>query len=346
MSSTAINSLAIGDGVRSKALAFAAKTGPSIDMIVQAAANAKHEFSLAPINLYRAIMANLSEEDREALPMPGMRWKDAKTGSVNNNPDVAEWQDPSKPDSKPKEISFYVIWADGTPEGQHVVTELEWCNRVSDDKMKRDGIPAEWLAKYDANPMETKKRKKFLEGRRGTVRKAYKDAVRLLWQLDMVNELQGCIAELGADDDNTVEVANKAAPRREWKLYSVGSFLKLNVVKANAAGGTYAALTATAERKREPGGNAAKGKVFNVDGANAVKTPAQADIVSVALSNYLDRAFGDMNGSDYSALLKHVTGPGGAQSAHTLMSIKKQLDKLFRMDNVRAIAEREEQAAA
>src|SRR5882762_2045912 len=259
MSNTNLSPLAMGDAMRAKALGYAAKTGTAIDLVVVRAADAKHEFSLGPINLYRAIKSNLTDEEIDELPLPGSMWKD-DAGNLHNNADVCQWKDPAKADGKPKEISFYVVWADGTPEGSHVVKELEWCSRISQENMKTDDIDGKWLATYASNPQAAKKRKKYLEGRRATVRKAYKDTVRLLWQLDMVNELPGCVAELddGESSENTVMVSNKANPKREWKLYTVGAFLKLNPKKASETGGTYAALEATSAREKQPGGQAAK----------------------------------------------------------------------------------------
>lgn len=348
MSNTAIDSIAIGDAMRAKALSFAAATGAAIDAVVVDTADIAHENSLAPIKLYWAMMSGLTDEQRNDLPLPGLRWKDAKTGSLNNNPAIAEWKDPAKPDSKAKEIDFYVVWSDNTPEGKRVADEIEWCKIVGDDKMKRDGIPAAWLKKYDGNPADTAKRLGYLTDRRKHVRKQYKEAIRIIWQLDMCNELQGVECSLNEADktDNKVEVTNKANPKREWMLMKISSFLKLNPVVAAKNGGTYAALKATAERKRDPGGNRVRGKGVTIDSVNAIKTPAQLDIVGVAMLHSLDKAWSDKNGSEYSALLKHLTGPGGAQSAHTLLAINNILNGLFKMDNIRAIAETEMAKAA
>lgn len=334
---TALNPIAIGDAMRMRALSYAAKTGTAIDLAVVTAANAKDDVSMGPIALYRAMKANLSEEEIDGLPLPGSRWKD-DAGVIHNNADICQWKDPSKPDAKAKEISFYIVWADNTPEGKHVVTELEWLSRVSQDNMKTDDIDDKWLAKYASNPELIKKRKKYLEARRAYVRQAYKTAVRLIWQIDLVNELEGCEAELPPADtsDTTIVVKNKANPQREWKLYTVGAFLKLDAKKASETGGSYAALEATA--KRVPTTEPEKGGEIKL---NAIHTPASADKVATAFHLYIHGIMKEKNGADYAAYLKHLMGPGGQQAVLTLDGIRKELNSLFKMDALRAIADTE-----
>lgn len=333
---TATQALDMGEAMRKKALGYAAKTGTAIDLAVVVAANAKHEFSLGPIKLYRAIIANLTVDERDELPQPGSRYKN-EAGEAVNNADVCLWKDPSKPDGKPKEISFYVVWSDGTPEGSHVVNELEWLSRVSTDGMKTDDIDKTWLAKYVGNTTAIKKRKKYLEGRRATVRKSYKDSVRLMWQLDMVNELDGCVCELGDDDDNVVIVSNKHKPKIEWRLYSVGAFLKLDPLKASEGDGSYASLIATAERApQQPPGKAPLA-------LNAIATPETSDKVATVWHSYLDKAMSNRGSAEYAALLKHLTSDGGKQAVLTIGDIHAQLGALLRIDTIRAIYEAEKE---
>jgi len=344
---TQAQKLAIGAAVHDRALSYARRTGPDIDAVVTTAANAKHEFSLTPIKLMNAIRANLSDEEVDGLPLPGSKWNDrGPDGGYINNPDIAEWKDPSKPDGKPREISFYVVWADGTPEGANVVKELDYIKCASTEGMKTDHIPDTWLRKYN-NPQQLKKRKKYLETRRATVRKAYKDAVRLIWQLDMVNELPGVQAEIADDLDNTVLVVNVASKSKttgipsEWKYYSVGAFLKLNPLKASETDGSYAALEATA--KREKSNDNTKGTKPGELKLNAVHTPESSDKVATVWHSYLYEALNDRKGDKYAALVKHLSTEAGRQALVTMFDIHGLIGGLRKMDDLETIYQTEKE---
>lgn len=336
------NALSIGEGIRKEALGYAAKTGTDIDLVVVKAADHKHELSLSPLRLRKAIIDNLSEDEVSALPQPGSKWSDLEEGS-NDLADLFQWKDPSKPDSKAKEISFYIVWSDNTPEGKNVVNELDYIKRMTTEGMDRAGIPADWLKKYN-NPQLIKKRKKYLDGRRATVRKSYKDAVRLIWQLDLVNELPGCAAHTGDDDDNTITVVNTGSMKNgvagEWTVMSVGSFLKLKIGKALELGGSYSDLMSTAERgRKEPDKNKT-----GLPAINSIQTPETADKVAAMFAHYLDRAFNDRGSAEYTQLLKHLTQTdAGKQSVHMLGHIRNRLNTLFRIDTVQSIYDTEQE---
>lgn len=339
---TLAQALVIGDAVHAKALGYAAKTGTAIDLTVVTGANAKDEFKLTSIKLRNAIMTNLTEEEIDGLPLPGSRWNDG--GVANNNCDIFQWKDPSKSgDAKPKEVSFYVTWADGTPEGVNVCREIEWCKRIGNDNMKKDDIAKAWQDKY-SNPKLVQERLDYLEGRRVTIRSAYKEAVKLIWQMDMVNELTvyqvvdevatdkvvgGCIATI-EDGSNEILLEDRGAPKKNWKYYSVGSFLRLNPKAAAEQGGSYAALKATEKRAvKKPDPKATLT-------LNSVQTPETMDKVGVVFHSYLDKTLANTGAADYALLLKHLTGDAGKQSILTLGGIKECIDKLFKMDIVRS----------
>lgn len=330
MTVTTQQALSIGEAVRAKALGYAAKTGTVIDLVVVTGANAKDEYKLTAINLMAAIKANLSEAEIDGLPLPGSRWNDG--GNANNNPDIFQWKDPSgSSDAKPKEVSFYVTWADNTPEGGNVCKELDYCKRIFKPGMKIDDIPQVWKDKHD-NPHAAELREKYLEGRRTTVRAAYKEAVRLLWQMDMVNELPGCEATVEGNEIIVQDPAKKGS----WKPYSVSAFLRLNPKQASEQDGSFAALKATEKRDTKD-----KKKGDGVPALNSVQTPETMDKVGMIYHSYLDKTMASTGSADYATLLRHLTGDAGKQSILTLGGIKECIDKLFRMDTIRAVYDSE-----
>jgi len=343
-----------------RALSYAAKTGTEIDLVAVTGADAKHTLKMTPGRLRSAIIANMSEEEVDGLPYPGSRYKNPD-GSANNNPDIYLWKDPSKgPDAKEREVSFYVDWADNTPEGRNVTREIEWCKRIGKDNMKIDDIPQKWQDEY-SNPQLVDDRLKYLESRRQTIRAAYKEAVRLIWQLDMVNDLivfdpddvankvaepkviGGCIATI--DKDGTTVLVEDRAERKNWKHYSVGSFLKLDVKKALEGGSTYHALKATEKRDGATGADKTKGKT-GVDALplNAVQTPATSDKIAAIWLSYLDKALNNRAAPEYAAFLKHLSEQ--KQATLTLATIRDRLNTLFRIDTLQAIADAEKEKLA
>jgi hypothetical protein len=347
---TTEQALTIGEAVHAKAMGYAHKTGTAIDLTVVTGANAKAEYKLTPSKLLKAINANLTQEEIDGLPLPGSRWNDG--GIANNNCDVFQWKDPSKDgDSKPREVSFYVTWADNTPEGVNVCTEIEHCKRTSQKNAKMDDIPAKWLETY-SNPKLVDDRLKYLEGRRVTIRSAYKEAVKLIWQMDMVNELTvyeqidgvatnkiigGCAATL-EDDTGEVLVEDKGAPKKNWKHYSIGAFLRLNPKAALEQGGSYSALKAT--EKRPVKTPTPKAGTLTL---NSIQTPETMDKVGMVFHSYLDKTLATTGSADYALLLKHLTGDAGKQSILTLGGIRDSLNKLFRMDTIQAVYDSEKE---
>lgn len=346
---TTEQALSIGEAVHAKAMGYAHKTGTAIDLVVVVGADAKREYKLTPNKLKKAIEANLTREEIDGLPLPGSRWNDG--GVANNNCDVFQWKDPSKDgDTKPREVSFYVTWADNTPEGANVCREIEYCKRLSQKNARLDDIPQAWQDEY-SNPQLVDDRLKYLEGRRVTIRSAYKEAVKLIWQMDMVNELTvfqmvdgqptktiigGCKATL---EDGTDEVLlEDRASKKNWKHYSIGAFLRLNPKAALEQGGSYSALKAT--EKRPPKAPAPKTGTLTL---NTIQTPETMDKVGVVFHSYLDKTLAATGSADYALLLKHLTGDAGKQSILTLGGIRDSLNKLFRMDTIQSVYDTEKE---
>lgn len=328
-----------GEAQYSKAIALALMNTTALNSAMVAVAQAKDEFTGAPIKLMMAMLTELPEATIDGLPRIGSKQ------SETDNPDIFKWKNPAD-DSKEKDVSFYVVWSDNTPEGAKVVTELGWLSCLSDKDKKRDHISAEYQQQY-SNPQVIKQRKKYLEARRGTIRASYKKAAALMHQFDAINELDGVTATTspGAIEgtyENTILITSKIAGREklDWAFFSVGSFLKLNAAKASEQGGTLAALEATVARDTKKKAPVATG----IPALNGVKTPETMDVVLTAVHSYVDSAFSDKKGDAFAALLKFLVGPGGASAVETIGDLNKQLSELMKMDHIQFIYQKAKDA--
>lgn len=325
------NPIMLGEAQFKKAVALASKTTPELTAAMDAINKAKDEFSGAPIKLMLALLHELPEEEVNALP------RIDSTAAETDNPDLFMWKDPSS-DAKPKEVSFYTVWPDSTPAGVKVIQELGWISCLSDPEKKRDHIPQEYKDKY-STPEARKGRKKYLIGKRGTVRAQHKQAVRLMHQFDAVNELAGCQATtMPGDEPDTystlIKVQSTVAGRESMDVehFTVGAFLKLKVAAAAEHGGTLAALQATVARDTTK--NKGVKPEAGIPALDGIKTPETSDRVATAWHSYLDHIITDKRGQDYAAFLKFLTGPGGASAVETLGDIRACLDDIFKIDGV------------
>lgn len=321
----------IGEAQHSKALALAHKDTRGLTAAMLAVARAKDEFTGAPIKLMIAMMNELDDETLDSLPRIG------STSEETDNPDKFMWKDPAS-DGKEKEMSFYVVWSDNTTEGTKVIEELAWLACLNDKDKKTDHIPEEYKERY-SSPESRKARKKYLEGRRNTIRGSYKKAVQLMHQFDAINELSGVTATTlpGAEPgtyENIIKVASTVTGREtlDYEHFTVGQFLKLNAAAAAEHGGSFAAVKNTVTRapKKKAGVTPETG----IPALTGVKTPETLDKVMTAAHMYLEGIWQDKKGVEYAHLLKFLTGPGGASAVETLGDIKGILDQLFRMEKI------------
>lgn len=332
-----IDKFAVGEQAHKLALSFAANTPAEVNAAVSANADRKAEISMAPVQLYMRMLTKMDEDTLNTLPVIGSRLADV--AGTNQLPDLFHWKDPSKDNDDGKEVSFYTVWPDNTPEGISVANQLDWLKRLGDDTKIKTGIPADFAAMYGDDVAARSVLTRKLENRRGNIRKDYKMAVRLMHKMDGINELAAVAAKVeptadGKGYEADIKVHSTVAGRetRDYAYFSVGTLLKLDTAKAAENGGTLAALKATIARGTpEP----VKTDVLKV---NSIETPETLDTVAIAIHSYLDKAFADKTGDQYRKLITHVSDTASAQPVLTLYEIKLKLDSLFRMDKVMAIA--------
>lgn len=313
-------------GQYGKALALAHAKAEHLNKAAIVAADAKDEFSGAPIKLYVAMLQDLDDDTLTGLPVVG-----SKGG---NNPDYFMWKDPNS-DAKEREVSFYNVWPDNTAEGVKVTQELAWIKALGNPEMKDDDIPAWFKEKYEG-PAKRDSRKKYLTSRRSTIRNCYKRAVQLMHQYDAINELKGVEAKLipGAEEgtyENFILIRTKVEERVTVDVMhlTVGQFLALKPAKIAEQGGTYAALKASITRQKK-----GKKEETGIPALAEIRTGETLDKVMTAAHSYLDHLVTDKKGKDWGDFLKFLTGPGGASAIETLGDIRNCIDDIFKLDKV------------
>lgn len=313
-------------GQYGKALALAHIKAEHVAKAAIVAADAKDEFSGAPIKLYTAMLQDYDEETLDALPIVG--------SEGGNNPDYFEWKDPNS-DAKPKTVSFYNVWPDNTPEGLKIGQELTWIKALGNPEMKDDDIPDWFKEKYDG-PVKRESRKKYLTTRRSTVRSCYKKAVSFMHQFAAIQELAGIDCALiptadGEGYENLVHIFTKNEERKSLDTMhlTVSQFLKLSAPGIAEQGGTFAALKASITRKKREGE-----KDKGIPALQEINTGETLDKVLTAAHHYLDHIVTDKKGKDYGSFLKFLTGPGGAQAVETLGDLRDCIDDIFKIDRV------------
>lgn len=315
-------------GQYGKALALAHINAVHLNGAAIVAANAKDEFSGAPIKLYVAMLEDLDEDILNSLPVVG--------SEGGNNPDYFMWKDPNS-DAKERKVSFYNVWPDNTTEGVKVTQELAWLKALGDPAMRDDDVPDAFKTLYEG-PSKRESRKKYLTTRRSTIRNCYKRAVQLMHQIDAIRELAGVTAKLipGTEEgtyENFIHVVTNNEERKtvDTLHLTVSQFLNLNAAKIAEQGGTYAALKASIARKKRGTPPAAE---TGIPALAEIKTGETLDKVLTAAHSYLDHLITDKKGKDWGDFLKFLTGPGGGSAIETLGDIRACIDDIFKLDKV------------
>jgi hypothetical protein len=220
-----------GEALAAVARGLAAKVTDVTEDAIEIAAKGKEDWQGGPIAVLAGLQSDFGDELND-FPEP-----DSDTG---NNPDKFKMEvtDTSGKTAK-RDTSFYLLFADNTKAGQAIQTELAYLKRANNLEAIKDGIPAHILS---MSPSERDDRIKFLDGRRATVRSAYKKAMRLYFQFVAIGELTvmvgkdgkvnanpelntigkagtvGCDFIYGKDEEgNDTDVINSPAPIVIWE---------------------------------------------------------------------------------------------------------------------------------
>lgn len=318
---------------------LASHASPAFLATASAIVKAKEDWKGGPVKIWQAAKLAYPGDAFDVFPIP-----ESKTG---NNPAIFMVDKPSGKDGKlmPKETNFYNVFADSLPPVVTILQQIEWLQRMGNDKMKLDGIPADWLNEYQNHAIKRENMLKKLGNKQTSFRSAIKDGFKLIFKLDMVNELAGCHAEvvpsaIEGEYENIVRVRS-TVPGRELEdneAFSLDAFGKLDPAKAFEGGGTWQALMATKKRKVEGQGAA--------DGAAKPQTIKTVDTYVARITDvhaFMDEVWSAKDKAQYEALLKTLgpKGPAGSDNfALSLYSIHTMLNQVYRHDGIRARAEK------
>jgi hypothetical protein len=311
---------------------------PMLDAAVEFIAQAKEDYQGGPVKVYFALCSGYSPEQIASMPRVGTNHPKSDPDYVKNggtNPDyykVPSWGKNGK--RTEKTVSFYVEYANRRPSGQLLNQKIDWIERAGDTtgKSRQDDIPAEIKA---LNPHERSALLRKLENRRGTIRSAYKDAVKLGHQLDDVNALAHVACSLIPTEKEgefeNVVLVRSTIPGREtmdWEHFSIKGFMRLDADKAaETEGGTLASLKATQKREKpDDSSDTATGTTV------AIKTVNTYAKVMNDVHAFMDEVWTASDKGKYSELLRTLGPRGGAGTdlfAGSMYSIYTMLKDIY-----------------
>lgn len=240
-------------------------------------------------------------------------------------------------------VDWYVLFADSTKEGLRYTQELEWCKRLKVETDNHEGIPPEFVKEYGDSIHTITERQDFIKRRQSVIRNAYRKAMALYHQLERVNSFSNSVSvEIlwvsGKEEEQARNLAkpivvydmascpSEGKPPERWRYFSVGSFLRLDVSKAEENGANYEALIATVQRDSNKG---AAGSATSQANPQLVRTPDTFAARMNDIHEYLDVIQSKTDTADWQALQKAIDGPGSDDLFLSLWSIRDTLNQLL-----------------
>jgi hypothetical protein len=327
-----------GDALAANAIKMAASVGPESNAVIQQMADAKEVLDLGRFRLLFALQSDFDQEMLDGFPVP-----DSEEG---NNPDHFK-VDKIGADGKTSKAwtTFYTVLADNTVMGTDILSNIEMLQRLSNPQALKDDISDE-LKALDPHARENKLN--YWIGRRGTLRKAYKEAMRLYFQFAAVNNFPGIKAEPmwmdgrspddehadGLEIENTTKpiqvwlVPEEGKPIKKWEALSVSAFMKLNVKKAIEKGATFTSLMESGiVPKAKPGTGATAAAGQNEKKLRIETLPTMRDVVA-EFHRFVDTITRDKTQAEYGKLLKMVNEKDNDEEVTALVELSDFLNML------------------
>ena len=303
---------------------------------INTVAQAKEDYQGGPVKVYFAMRQTYSEEQLSMFPKPG---SGKEKGWVGNNPDYFKMKKPGK-DGKENEatVSFYNVFTDDTVEGKELNRRINWMKRVGNPDYNQADIPQQIK---DMNPQEREAALTKAKNKLATIKAAYRNAAKLMFQLDAVNSLEFVQATVvpaikAGEFENLIQLSTTDPARivngvpQDWDQFSISNFMRLDADKASENGGTIAALKDTIKRKdgddnsNEPGG-AKPDLIATVD-----KFKARATDIHEYLNT---KVFDTKDRTAYNAVLKALSGPGSDDFLLSIGTIRDALGDFMSVGN-------------
>ncbi len=324
-----------GDKLAEIARNLGAEAGDASGEAINLVMKAKEDWQGGPFKVLFGLQADYTEEQLNSFAIP-----DTEDG---NNPDVFKvHKTDAKGKSKLVNTTFYTQFADGTPDGQAILARIEFTERAGNKDMVKDDIPADIL---EMSPHEREVHLNFLKGRRGTIRQAYKKAMALYFQFQLVNEYDGIMAEpiwvkgKGPNDikegelpevENTTKpiavwlIPDEGRPVAKWEALSIGAFMKLDTRKAMEKGGTFAALIESGATKKAPG----SGSQTNKNEGLVIKTLETGISVLAEFHRWSDEINGAKDKAEIGKLYKLMNAKDNDELIVAVVEVRNFLQQL------------------
>lgn len=330
-----------GDALSANAVKLAGTVGAESNAVIAQMADAKEVLDLGRFRLLFAMQNDFEAEQLDGFPVP-----DTEDG---NNPDHFKADKLNSDGTTSKAwTTFYTVFADNTVMGQTILSSIEMLERLGNPQAIKDDIPDD-LKALDPHARENKLN--YWKGRRGTLRKAYKEAMKLYFQFAAVNAYPAIKAEPmwmagrgpedghadGLEIENTTKpiqvwlVPAEGKPIAKWEALSVSAFMKLSVKKALEKGGTFAALIESGiiPKVKKPDGTATSG---GQTGNNAAATklrietaPTLRDVI-IETHRSMTAMLEDKQAVEYGKLLKLMNEKDNDETITAIVELRNYLN--------------------
>ena len=321
-----VNTATEGETQKAHAIALALRESEEMETTIEAVAKAKEDWQGGPIAVLFALRENYGD-DIDTFPVP-----DLETG---NNPDKFKIEvTDANGKATMRATSFYQVFADATKQGKAIVDELAYIKRAGNAEAVKTDIP-EAILDMTIDQRET--RTNYLNGRRSTIKRSYKNAMALYHQMNAIASMPliSCdfvwVTDDKGDDTDVVENTTKpivvwqrpaeGKPIKEREFFSIGSLLKLDPNKALEKGGTFKELKKTVAR-------ATGGATGNNQEVPPIKTAETFVGRFVEAFRFMDEMQSDPDQKEMGKLMKLLNHKDAAELKVTVVEFRNYLDDI------------------